>query len=164
LNIPSVSKSQPTPPDLPVDGGPADTAVTPPVPSLQLPLSANPIAPPIAAPRTNPDVVTSSKPPVPVETYQLIGPQVVHEVTPAVPRGVGPRITTEVQVNVEVSIDDKGKVTAARIASTRGAAAALLTIEAMKAAQLFRFRPAQQNGHNVPSVMVLTFHFEPTAK
>jgi TonB family protein len=86
---------------------------------------------------------------------------VIHEATPAVPRGVGPRITSDTQVNVEVNIDDKGRVTNARVVSTKGAAAALLTIEALKAAQLFRFRPAQQNGRNVSSVMVLTFHFEP---
>jgi protein TonB len=163
LSIPSVSKAQPAPPDLPLDASPSETAAAPPVPALQLSLPASPIAPPIEAPRTNPEPVTSL-PPVPVEAHPLIGPQVIHEATPAVPRGVGLRITTDAQVNVEVNIDDKGRVTSARVVSTKGAAAALLTIEALKAAQLFRFRPAQQNGHNVSSVMVLTFHFEPTAQ
>jgi TonB family protein len=94
----------------------------------------------------------------------FIGPQVIHQVAPAVPRGVGPLINTDVQVDVSVVIDAKGKVAGARIASTRGAAAGLLTIEALKAAQLFRFQPAQEAGHSVPSTMVLTFRFARTTK
>jgi hypothetical protein len=164
MNIPPGSKSQPTPAELPVDSSRSDTAVARPLLALQLPVSANPITPAIAAPRTNPGLLNSPNPPASVEAHQLIGPQVIHEVTPAIPAGVGPSITTDVQLNVEVNINDKGKVTRARIASTKGAAAALQTIEGLKAAQLFRFRPTQQNGHNVSSVMVLTFHFEPTAK
>jgi hypothetical protein len=164
LSILPVSKSQLPAPDLPVDGNPPDTPVVPPVPVLQLPVSANPIMPAIPTSRTSTDVITSPNPPASVEGHHLIGPQVIHEVTPAVPRGVGPRITTDVQVNVEVTIDAKGRVSGARIASTKGAAAALLTIEALKAGQLFRFEPARLDGHNVSSVMVLNFRFEPTAK
>ena len=91
-------------------------------------------------------------------------PRVIHQVTPAVPRGVGPEITADVQVDVEVKIDNKGKVTSARVASIRGAAAELLTIEALKAAQLFRFRPAEENGRAVPAVTILTFRFAPAIK
>ena len=89
-----------------------------------------------------------------------IGPRVIHQVAPAVPHDVRPRITTDVQLDVEVTISAAGKVTAARVASTKGAAAGLLTIETLKAAQLFRFQPAQESGRNVPSVTVLTFRFE----
>jgi len=92
------------------------------------------------------------------------GPQVIHRVPPAVPRGVAPLITTDVQVDVDVTIDANGKVTGARVVSTKGAAAGLLTIEALKAAQLFRFQPAQEDGRNVVSNMVLTFRFAKTAK
>ena len=73
-------------------------------------------------------------------------------------------ITSDVQVDVLVAIDIQGKVTSAKIASTKGTAARLLTIEALKAAQLFRFQPARENGHNVASSMVLTFRFAPQAK
>ena len=80
------------------------------------------------------------------------------------PRGVGPMITTDVQVDVAVAIDANGKVTGARVASTKGAAAGLLTIEALKAAQLFRFQPARENGRDIAGSMVLTFRFARTAK
>jgi TonB family protein len=73
-------------------------------------------------------------------------------------------ITTDVQLDVAVAIDANGKVTGARVASTKGAAAGLLTIEALKAAQLFRFQPARENGRNVASSMVLTFRFARTSK
>jgi TonB family protein len=73
-------------------------------------------------------------------------------------------IMTDVQIDVAVAIDPNGKVTGARVASTRGTAAGLLTVEALKAAQLFRFQPAQENNRNVPSSMVLTFRFARTAK
>jgi TonB family protein len=89
---------------------------------------------------------------------------VIHQAPLAVPRGVGPKITSDVELDVEVGIDVKGKVTRARVVSTKGAAAGLLAIEALKAAQLFRFRPAQENGRNIDSVMVLTFRFDQIAK
>jgi TonB family protein len=73
-------------------------------------------------------------------------------------------ITTDVQIDVAVSVDANGKVTGAQVASTKGAAARLLTIEALKAAQLFRFQPAQENNRNVASSMVLTFRFARTTK
>jgi len=73
-------------------------------------------------------------------------------------------ITTDVQVDVAVAIDANGKVTGARIASTKGTAARLLTVEALKAAQLFRFQPAQEDSRNVASSVVLAFRFAPTAK
>ena len=73
-------------------------------------------------------------------------------------------ITTDAQVDVVVAIDTNGKVTSARVQSTKGVASGLLTIEALKAAQLFRFRPAQENGSNVASSMVLTFRFARTGK
>ncbi|HMC61974.1 MAG TPA: TonB family protein, partial [Candidatus Solibacter sp.] len=103
-------------------------------------------------------------PPASPSAGTFAGPKVMHPVTPAVPRGVGPMITTDVQVDVAVAIDANGKVTSARVASTKGTAAGLLTIEALKAAQLFRFRPARENNRNVASSMILTFRFARTAK
>jgi hypothetical protein len=146
---------------------PAETASAPPVPVTPPPTPS--VTPEIEAPPTDarkPVVppVSTPAPPTSPAAHVFIGPQVIHQVTPAVPRGVGPAITTDVQVDVAVVIDAKGKVAGARIASTKGAAAGLLTIEALKAAQLFRFRPAQENGHNVVSSMVLTFRFARTAK
>jgi TonB family protein len=128
--------------------------------------------PAIEAPRTDADtrvVPPDSTPAPPVlppspAAPTFVGPQVIHRVTPAVPRGVGPMIVNDVQVDVAVTIDANGKVTGARVVSTKGTAAGLLTIEALKAAQLFRFQPAQENDRKVGSSMVLTFRFAQTVK
>ena len=141
---------------------PAAADVAPQLPGVQLPVSASPVTPAIPAPRADATVPVPQNAPTALKARTFIGPQAIHEATPAVPRGVAPRITTDVQVNVEVTIDASGRVTGARIASTKGAAAGLLTIEALKAAQLFRFRPALENGLAVPSTMVLTFRFQAT--
>jgi Gram-negative bacterial TonB protein C-terminal len=98
-----------------------------------------------------------------VET-SFVGPEIIHRVAPAIPLGVGPRITTNIQIDVTVTIDESGKAIGARVTSKSGAAAGLLELEALKAAQLFRFRPAQENNRPVRSDMVLTFRFAPRAQ
>jgi hypothetical protein len=101
--------------------------------------------------------------PLPVER-SFVAPQIVHQVAPAIPLGVGPKITTGIQIDVKVTVDDSGKVVAAHVSSSRGAAAGLLTLEVLKAAQLFRFRPARENDRPVRGEAVLTFRFAPRAQ
>jgi TonB family protein len=121
----------------------------------QRPAAAPPVAPAVPAPLAQ--TGTNYQP---VET-RFVGPQIIHQVAPAIPLGVGPKITTDVQIDVTVTIDESGKVIGARVTSRSGAAAGLLTLQALKAAQLFRFRPAQENNRHVRSDMVLTFRFAP---
>ena len=130
-------------------------------PAIPGPIVEGPASPP---PRISPADTRPVSSPAVVAPRTFTPPQAIHQVTPAVPRGVAPEITSEVQVEVELAIDTKGKVSGARIKSTRGAAAELLTIEALKAAQLFRFRPAEENGHAVAGVTIVTFRFAPTVK
>ena len=142
-----------------------DTPIVASPPSAEKPLPVNPAPTPLVTPPPAPAAISEpaggAAPPVP---STFIGPRVIHQVAPAVPHEVRPRITTDVELRVEVTISATGKVTTARVMSAKGAAAGLLTIEALKAAQLFRFQPAQENGHTIPSVMLLTFRFEATAK
>ena len=132
-----------------------------PDPTALLPLvSQDPVAPLIsAAPEHSGATAPPSHSSFPV-ARTLVGPKLIHQATPAVPRGVGPKITADVQLVVEVGIDATGKVTSARIASASGGASGLLTIEVLKAAQLSRFQAAQENGHNVTSITLMTFRFE----
>jgi hypothetical protein len=172
---PAVAAREPfTPPSpKPLAAATENPLNAPPAPLAPSPIPENPVQPVIDAPQTPaaasvplavPVVVPAAAPSASPAARTFVGAQVTHQVTPAVPRGVGPMITTDVQVHVAVAIDVNGKVSGARVASTKGVAAGLLTIEALKAAQLFRFRPAQENGRNVPDTMVLTFRFARTTK
>jgi hypothetical protein len=78
-----------------------------------------------------------------------------------VPPNLKPKIQSEVRVDVVVAIDQEGKVTAARVSSTKGEKASLLVTEALRAARQSRFRPAQAGEKTVQSQMVLTFLFKP---
>ncbi len=78
-----------------------------------------------------------------------------------VPSELKPKIQSEVRVDVVVAIDEEGKVTAARVASTKGESASLLVTEALRAARQSRFRPAREGEKTVQSKMVLTFLFKP---
>ncbi len=121
-----------------------------------LPVPSPPVVPPpvFAAPHPN----LTYRAPAPT---RYLAPRVVHQVVPAVPLGIAPRIHTEVELEVSVTLDMDGKVTGAHIIASQGAAAGLLAIEALKAAQLCRFLPAQQDGRPVPGNTVLTFRFAP---
>ena len=150
-------RSLPVPAEATLGSEPAPAAAAPAIATV--PMSEPAVEGPAPPPQAMPLHTTAINPPAAVHTFTP--PRVIHQVTPAVPRGVGPGITSDVQVDVEVSIDAKGKVTDARVRSTKGAAADLLTIEALKAAQLFRFQPAEENGRAVPAATILTFRFSP---
>jgi periplasmic protein TonB len=174
LNSPDAAESKTPAPKPPVVASesplkiqadrPAEAPIASPPPVEPPALQPNPAGPVLAAAPAEALIPKPPETPVPQAGHTFLGPKVIHQVAPAVPRGVGPRITTDVQLDVEVRIDASGKVTAARVASTQGAAAQLLTIEVLKAAQMFRFQPAREDGRAVPGTMVLTFHFEPIAK
>jgi TonB family protein len=87
----------------------------------------------------------------------FVGPLIALDV----PSSLKPKIQSEVRVDVVVAIDEDGKVTAARVASTKGESAPLLVTEALRAARQSRFRPAKEGEKTVQSQMVLTFQFKP---
>jgi TonB family protein len=90
-------------------------------------------------------------------TEPFVGPLIPLDV----PSSLKPKIQSEVRVDVVVAIDEDGKVTAARVASTKGESAPLLVTEALRAARQSRFRPAKEGEKTVQSQMVLTFQFKP---
>jgi TonB family protein len=143
-----------------IEKAPASPAIEqqPPQPVLTTPAVPTPVA---QTPPQQPPPVAPK--PQPVET-SFVGPQIIHQVAPAIPLGVGQRITANIQIDVTVTINESGKVAGARVSSQSGAGAGLLALEALKAAQLFRFRPARENNRPVRSDMVLTFRFAPKAQ
>jgi TonB family protein len=88
----------------------------------------------------------------------------MRQVALEVPIDLRDTIREQVFINVAVDIDRAGKVTAAEVASTRGADADLLTAQALKAARWFRFRPNRQGSKTTLTQTVLTFVFDPETK
>src|ERR1017187_1960245 len=94
----------------------AGTPIAPKVPVAPPPISENPVMPASEAPRAGATIgvappVSTPAPPASPAADTFAGPRVVHQATPAVPRGIGPMITTDVQIDVAVAIDASGKVT-----------------------------------------------------
>jgi outer membrane biosynthesis protein TonB len=126
------------------------------LPTVKPQAPAAPVLPEIPASRkvtTQPVVKTvAAQSPEP-----FVGPLIPLDV----PSNLKPKIQSEVRVDVVVAIDQEGRVTAARVASTKGERASLLVTEALRAARQSRFRPAQAGEKTVQSQMVLTFLFKP---
>ncbi|MDP8990602.1 MAG: TonB family protein [Acidobacteriota bacterium] len=94
--------------------------------------------------------------PTPPESAAML-----HQISLQIPDDLRPAIKEQALVNVSVAIDPKGKVTTAKVESTDGEEADLLTKEALRVARRFRFRPSRQGSKSVASRMVLTFVFDP---
>ena len=95
------------------------------------------------------------------ESRRFTEPQLVHRAALAVPPAIAHGIRAEIQLDVSVSIDAAGRVTSARVVSSRGEAAGLLAIEALKAAQRCRFQPAERDGRAVAGSIIVTFRLVP---
>ena len=139
------------------------------MPLVKLKPPAAPALPAIAPsekPATQTEVA-EDKPPATVQSVvktvaarssePFVGPQIPLDI----PVRLKPKIQTDVQVDVVVAIDQQGKVTGARVASTKGDRAQLLVTEALRAARQSHFRPAREGEKTVDSQMVLTFLFKP---
>jgi TonB family protein len=118
------------------NSGPVSQAAQ--VPKLATPVQSNPLPPP---------------------STSFIGAQVIQQVNPSIPTDLRSMITADLQIDVAVTIDARGRVTDARVTSAKGAIARLITDEVLRAARMFRFRPAQDNNRSVESQVVLTFRF-----
>jgi hypothetical protein len=90
--------------------------------------------------------------------------QMIRQISLEVPPDLKTMIREQVLINVSVDIDQRGRVSAAEVASTKGKEATLLTTEALNAARRFRFRPNRRGNKAVMSQTVLTFVFDPQAE
>jgi len=78
------------------------------------------------------------------------------------PSEIRSTISSDNAVDVDVRIDEWGKVISAVPVSTSGPVAQSLLPYAVQAAHGWRFRPARQNGAAVRSDKVLEFLFRPS--
>ena len=67
----------------------------------------------------------------------------------------------ETDIHVQLSIDDKGRVTAAQLLSPAGSKAPGVALDSLAAAKRWTFTPATMNGKPVSSTATVTFHLKP---
>ncbi len=128
---------------------PAPTPV--PGPPASAPLSA-PVSPPVA--RTSPPQPaperTASVPAVPLRQARL-----------SIPRELRQRLSEELAIKVEVSLDPQGRVTDVTAERQPSVAATELAALAVANVRLWQFVPANVGGKPVASKYVVTFHIKP---
>ena len=103
---------------------------------------------------------TTSKPLTIPSPAQVVPPQVVHQVRPALTRGTFPK-DKRVDITVLTRINADGTVWNASLAENSASADAQLAAAAIAAARQWKFQPATINGKNVSSAIELHFRFGP---
>lgn len=110
-------------------------------------------------------------PPRPVATNQgganvtsqagFVRGAVLHQVLPDAPQKARDTIQGKVRVSVKVHVDESGNVAEATFEAP--GPSKYFADRVLQAAQLWKFRPAQANGRNIPSDWILRFEIDPTA-
>lgn len=90
-------------------------------------------------------------------------PQPMHEFQPAVSAAVGAEVTSLVEVEIRVHIDNKGAVVKAEALPGTMPASSLLVSAARSAALRWRFAPARRGNRPVASELILKFQYRPAA-
>ena len=88
----------------------------------------------------------------------------IHQAQPNVPANLRAMISSEIEVEVKVLINDAGRVLKAEPVPQRAPVSAFLIGAARNAALLWRFEPAKRGGQPVQSEMILKFRLRPAAR
>jgi hypothetical protein len=115
--------------------------------------SVAPPAPKAASPRTTP--------PREARPVRRTEPKAIHRAPPVIAASIRPRITNPIAIDVRVHIDERGRVTsAAPVVKPHQGIDSYLAGTAVKAARLWRFEPARENGKPVAGTETLHFVFQ----
>jgi hypothetical protein len=88
----------------------------------------------------------------------------MHEVQPSVPASASVDVTSLVEVEIRVHIDDKGGVIKAEQLPGKTPVNSLLVSAARSAALRWRFEPAWRGTRPVASELILKFQYHPAAQ
>jgi len=102
-----------------------------------------------------------SEAPATTSSSGVVRAKVVQQVLPEAPQKARDTIQGKVRVSVKVHVDESGSVTAATFDSP--GPSQYFADRALKAAQLWKFAPAELDGRNVPSEWLLRFEIDPAA-
>jgi proteasome lid subunit RPN8/RPN11 len=163
----------------PADGT-ARAQSTPPSPAgsdFGEPVRLSTVAPPASAPgasgpdaasKRGPAIPQPTLPPQPVEAdpaaEPYTPPQPMKEVQPTVLASASVEVTSLIEVEIRVHIDDRGVVVKAEPVPGKTPASKLLVSAARQAARQWRFEPAWRGSRPVASELILKFQFHPAAQ
>jgi len=91
-------------------------------------------------------------------------PQPMREVQPSVPANASSEVTSLVEVEIRVHIDDKGAVVSAEPLPGKTPVSSLLVGAARSAALRWRFEPAWKGSRPVASELILKFQYHPAGQ
>lgn len=91
-------------------------------------------------------------------------PQPMREVQPSVPANASSEVTSLVEVEIRVHIDDKGAVVSAEPLPGKRPVSSLLVGAARSAALRWRFEPAWKGSRPVASELILKFQYHPAGQ
>lgn len=94
----------------------------------------------------------------------LIQAETIRMKQPSIPPEMRAWVRSDTTIDVQISIDESGKVTAATPISSKGVAAGVLSRPAVEAARGWQFKPARLNGKPVASEKVLQFVFKASSR
>jgi len=161
------AQNQPAPalaPVRPPAPRPAQHAVPPTAPHVAQ--KSNEESPSEKSPATSSNPAPSPTPvrsaaPATTTASGIVPGKVVQQVLPDAPQKARDTIQGKVRISVKVHVDESGRVIQAAFDSP-GPSQYFAGL-ALKAAQLWKFAPAQMGGRNVPSEWVLRFEIDPAA-
>ena len=130
--------------------------------------SVRPASGPSAASKGRPEVPQPAVPAQPVQAdptaESYTPPQPMHEVQPNVPASASVEVTSLVEVEIRVHIDDRGVVIKAESIPGKTQASSLLVDAARSAAMRWRFEPAWRGSRPVASELILKFQYHPAGQ
>jgi TonB family protein len=147
---PAAATPQPTQP--PVKPAPKSAPVVVPTLPTAAPAKSSPPVPPQPAP-------AASSASAGAASAGVVPGKVLEQVLPNAARSARATIRGTVRVSVKVHTDASGQITEAAIDS-RGPSQ-FFADRSLQAAKLWKFAPAQQNGHKVPTDWLIHFEIDP---
>ncbi len=92
---------------------------------------------------------------------RIIEPKPIHRAPPVIAAGIRPRIAGRIAIDVRVRVAAPGRVPAAPPGRKPGPGLdSYLAAAAVRAARLWRFEPARENGKPAPGTQIIHFVFE----
>jgi len=155
----ALQRFQEPPPQAPTQKSPTPQVQTAPAQKAPVPVQKPPVRVQTApAPTTPTTAVLSTPQPRPAITQTYIPPKPISKPQPRFPIVLKTQLKTPSVVEVQVTIDEAGKVTRA-VAVSRKDVADYFVEATLKVARLWRFEPARKNYQPVSSEMTLKFVF-----